>query len=247
MDKTIVGWLRRFKKQHGRAPRVLHIGNIANNAYKNAQMLRKMGIECDVLCHSYYHIMGTPEWEDSDFRGEYEDQNWPAWYKVKLGAFKRPRWFVQGKFETCMEYLVAKNEGDRHKAQQLWEQLGKENRTLPPVPVPRWYDARISSVLHVGKTLLERVRRLRCLTVMRLRQGCVRALHVGKTLLERVRRLRCLTVMGMRQGYVQALQYVHYVLRRWYRIYVGPWGFRVNCRELWEQMAMVPLPVRALL
>ena len=63
-----------------------------------------------------------------------------------------------------MEYLVAKNEGDRHKAQQLWEQLGKENRTLPPVPVPRWYDARISSVLHVGKTLLERLRRLGCLT-----------------------------------------------------------------------------------
>ena len=90
MDKTIVGWLRRFKKQHGRAPRVLHIGNIANNAYKNAQMLRKMGIECDVLCHSYYHIMGTPEWEDSDFRGEYEDQNWPAWYKVKLRGVQTP-------------------------------------------------------------------------------------------------------------------------------------------------------------
>jgi glycosyltransferase involved in cell wall biosynthesis len=218
MDKTAVDWLRRFKKQYGRAPRVLHIGNIANNAYKNAQMLHKVGIDCDVLCHSYYHIMGTPEWEDSDFRGEYEDQNWPAWYKVKLGAFKRPRWFVQGTFETCMEYLVAKNEGDWHKAQQLWEQLGRENRTLPPVPVPRWYDAFILDVLNVGKTLLKRLRRL-----------------------------RCLTVMGMRQGYVQALRYVHYVLRRWYRIYVGPWGFRVNSRELWEQMAMVPLPGRALL
>src|SRR5262245_65468115 len=37
------------------------------------------------------------------------------------------------------------------------------------------------------------------------------------------------------------------MLRRWYRIYVGPWGFRVTCRELWEKMAMVPLPAGALL
>jgi glycosyltransferase involved in cell wall biosynthesis len=218
MDTTVVDWLRRFQKQHGRAPRVLHIGNIANNAYKNAQMLRQVGIECDVLCHSYYHIMGTPEWEDADFQGDYEDQTWPAWYKVKLGGFKRPRWFVQGTFVTCMEYLIAKNEGDQHKAQQLWEQLGRENRTLPPVPVPRWYDVWIV-YLHT----------------------------MGKTLLQRLRRLFCFMVIGMSQICVQFLQYVYYGLHRWYRIYVGPWGFRANNRELWEQMAMVPLPVRALL
>ena len=60
-------WLDKFRQQHGRSPRVLHIGNIANNAYNNAKLLNKVGLECDVICYGYYHIMGCPEWEDADF------------------------------------------------------------------------------------------------------------------------------------------------------------------------------------
>lgn len=32
-------WLEAFRARHGRAPRILHIGNIANNAYNNAKLL----------------------------------------------------------------------------------------------------------------------------------------------------------------------------------------------------------------
>ena len=54
--------------------RILHIGNIANNAYLNAKILNEAGFECDVLCASYYHSMGNPEWEDADFEGVIKDQ-----------------------------------------------------------------------------------------------------------------------------------------------------------------------------
>ena len=47
-------------------PRVLHIGNIANNAYLNARILNEAGIPSDVLVYDYYHVMACPEWEEYD-------------------------------------------------------------------------------------------------------------------------------------------------------------------------------------
>ena len=61
-DQEIDQWLSDFREAEGRAPRVLHIGNIANNAYLNAKILNRRGFECDVICYDYYHIMGCPEW-----------------------------------------------------------------------------------------------------------------------------------------------------------------------------------------
>lgn len=43
--------------------RVLHVGNIAKNAYHNAEFLRRRGVEADVLCYDYPPIMGQPEWK----------------------------------------------------------------------------------------------------------------------------------------------------------------------------------------
>ena len=57
-------WLADFERKNGRKLRVLHIGNIANNAYNNARIQRQYGIEADVICYDYYHIMSCPEWED---------------------------------------------------------------------------------------------------------------------------------------------------------------------------------------
>jgi glycosyltransferase involved in cell wall biosynthesis len=225
MDKTAVDWIRRFKKQHGRAPRVLHIGNIANNAYKNAQMLRKVGIDCDVLCHNYYHIMGTPEWEDADFQGDYEDQFFPVWYKVNLRGFKRPRWFVQGTFETCLEYLIAKNGGDGYKARRLWQQLGKENRTLPPVSAPRWYETRV--LVHIPQGQQAIVREVKGFL---LALGC----------------LFYRTGVRMREVRRAGLGYVRRGVSRWYHIYAGQWGFRATGQQLREQLAWVWLPGRSL-
>ncbi len=63
----LVAELEEIKAYLGRPVRVLHIGNIANNAFHNAKLQRKLGLDADVLCYDYYQLMGCPEWEDSEF------------------------------------------------------------------------------------------------------------------------------------------------------------------------------------
>ena len=118
-----------FRRLHGRAPRILHIGNIANNAYLNAKLLNEAGYDCDVICADYYHIMSCPEWEDADFAGDIGDQFRPDWTRVDLRGFQRPRWFAQGPQATCLEYLIATRTGDTGTADRRWHELGLENRT----------------------------------------------------------------------------------------------------------------------
>ena len=105
-------WLDEFRQRNGRPLRVLHIGNIANNAYRNALVQRRIGIEADVVCYDYYHIMGCPEWEETDLSGEY-DAFWPDWWAIDVGNWRRPAWFVQGPLELCLEYLRATHSGNR--------------------------------------------------------------------------------------------------------------------------------------
>jgi len=74
-------WAAAWRGRLERAPRVLHLGNIANNAYLNAKILRSSGVEADVLCCDYYHIMGCPEWEDADLAGDHGSDDLPDWYR----------------------------------------------------------------------------------------------------------------------------------------------------------------------
>jgi glycosyltransferase involved in cell wall biosynthesis len=90
----------------GRPLRVLHIGNIANNAYNNARIQRQYGIEADVICYDYYHVMSCPEWEDGSFTGPAEG-NFPDWFSTSLKGFSRPDWFVQGPANLCLQYFRA--------------------------------------------------------------------------------------------------------------------------------------------
>ena len=46
----------------GAVVRILHVGNIANNAYNNAKFLRRKGVEADVLCYDYTHVMANELW-----------------------------------------------------------------------------------------------------------------------------------------------------------------------------------------
>lgn len=123
---SAAAWLREFEDRHGRPLRVLHIGNIANNAYINAKIQRRAGIEADVCCHDYYHVMGCPEWEDADFQGDVGDQFSPDWWAVDLHGFRRPPWFAQGKLRTCQRYLAARSRGDTRLQRLLWRQLRLE-------------------------------------------------------------------------------------------------------------------------
>jgi len=124
-------WLEAFRARRKRAPRMLHIGNIANNAYNNARLLNLAGLDCDVICYDYYHIMACPEWEDGDFTGEIDDHFRPDWTRVELNGFRRPPWFAQGPILACIDYLAARRAGDDARAQRLWAELAVANRTAP--------------------------------------------------------------------------------------------------------------------
>ena len=123
-------WLDDFYQFHGRAPRILHMGNIANNAYNNAKLMNEAGFDCDVISHDYYHAMGAPEWEDADLLATPKNMFDPNWSTITPLSYQRPRWFAQGPTKQCIDYLVARRAGAREeKAQRLWKILGFRNRT----------------------------------------------------------------------------------------------------------------------
>jgi glycosyltransferase involved in cell wall biosynthesis len=116
-------WLDDFESTHGRKPRILHVGNVANNGYNNAKVLVEAGFECHALCYDYYHIMGCPEWEDADFTGMVSDHFAPDWREVDLQGFERPRWFSQGPRIWAIAYLLATLQGRERSARLLWRWL----------------------------------------------------------------------------------------------------------------------------
>ncbi len=127
-----VEWLRFFEKKNNRPLRVLHIGNIANNAYLNSKFLTESGVVSHVLCYDYYHIMGCPEWEELNSIPVFEDSNKPQWYLCDQSSFLRPEWFVQGPLDLALDYLIALNEGNTKKKNKLWKKLGVLNATKAP-------------------------------------------------------------------------------------------------------------------
>jgi len=146
-------WLESFIHKHGRPPRVLHIGNIANNAYNNAKLLNNIGLDCDVICYDYYHVMGCPEWEDADFEGHIVDQFHPNWASVDLRGFQRPAWFAQGPLHLCAEYLIARRSNDAKKITACWARLATKNgtkrSTLAQFFAPKFYEYYSKSIRYL--------------------------------------------------------------------------------------------------
>jgi glycosyltransferase involved in cell wall biosynthesis len=108
--------------------RVLHVGNVANNAYLNAKLLNAAGLECDVLAYAHYHIMGCPEWEEGDFTGAI-DESRPDWSAVDLKGYQRPRWFAQGPIADAVAYLDARRTG-ASSAERRWRRLELRRRLI---------------------------------------------------------------------------------------------------------------------
>lgn len=129
MSEANADWLRGFHQKFDRRPTVLHIGNIANNAYNNAHLLNQAGFDCDVICYDYYHTMACPEWEDADFSTKIQNDNFPDWWRINLKGFKRPRWFAQGSLRTCIQYLIAKRTNST-ESDSLWLRLSIQNGLL---------------------------------------------------------------------------------------------------------------------
>ena len=72
-------------------PRILFLGNIAQNGYLLTKFLRAAGFPADLLIYSYTHLMGQPEWEDAEIRGN--PPHWDAdWRKHVADDYRRPPW-----------------------------------------------------------------------------------------------------------------------------------------------------------
>lgn len=132
------GWIKHFEATRGRKPRILHIGNVANNGYNNAKVLVEAGFDCDALCYDYYHIMGCPEWEDADFTGMVRDHFMPNWRDVDLRGFQRQHWFAQGPRYWAIAYLLARRAGRGREAAILWRILSFRQWLASKRP-SRWY------------------------------------------------------------------------------------------------------------
>ena len=116
---------------------MLHVGNVANNAYNNAKILRAAGVESDVLCYGNYHIMASPEWEEAEVDVARVDHQRPDW--SRLTAFERPRWFAQGPFPSASRYLETKSAGARRLAEWHWRVLDLRRQMIVG---DRWAPAR---------------------------------------------------------------------------------------------------------
>lgn len=108
--------------------RVLHVGNIANNAFNNASAQHRWGVDAEVICFDYYHIMGCPEWEEADFEGDYGDPFFPSWHRVNLQGYERPVWFAQGRAFACVSYLLARRHHDHPRERFWWQVMNLERR-----------------------------------------------------------------------------------------------------------------------
>ncbi len=119
--------LKRVEAHLGRPLRVLHIGNIANNAYNNAKIMRRYGIEADVLSLNSYHVTSTPEWEEGAIVDLAGSPQAPDWHLTTLRAgYKRPDWFIEGPGRLCIPYLHARKH-NRLLAMILGAMLGLHN------------------------------------------------------------------------------------------------------------------------
>lgn len=115
-DKAIIAdFVQDFHDKNGRAPRILHIGNVGNYGYVTAKIMRAAGIDADVFDPDFYHIMATPEWHEADVTGDYGDDFYPQWSRVAVtvdqAPYKRPDWVIQGKRDLCLGLMAARHAG----------------------------------------------------------------------------------------------------------------------------------------
>lgn len=160
-------WVISFQSEYGRKPRILHIGNIANNGYNNAKLMNQAGLDCDVLCADYYHIMGCPEWEDADFSQPVKDDFRPNWAELDLTSFQRPTWFAQGLRETCIDYLIAKREHSK-KASQLWRLLLADSLVINKSSLIGLTNGLnvVRNVIDIASMQFKKIRRFACKVIL---------------------------------------------------------------------------------
>jgi hypothetical protein len=95
---------------------VLHVGNIAHNAYFNELVLRKDGLQGCVVHFDAYHFASCPEWitlgKEGVDRELIGDDFFPNFFQFEKSEELRPKWFVQGPAFQSIAYLFTRYSND---------------------------------------------------------------------------------------------------------------------------------------
>jgi Glycosyl transferases group 1 len=159
--KASRAWPTEFRNIHGRAPRILHIGNIANYAWTNAVIMRRAGADCVVLDPDNYHIVSAPEWIEADVVGDPGDAFHPCWHGMTVDGFRRPEWFINGPTPFVLRELAAREQGQpvARKAYALLSRMyrrGIASRTGNPSSFRKMMESRGQAAV-AAKALLRRL------------------------------------------------------------------------------------------
>lgn len=124
--------------------RILHIGNIANNAYNIVKALReRTDIEADCYTNYYRHYISQPEWEDADI-GIVPCSDPMNWEKVDLRGFQRPAWY----FETRSQIL---QQTDSFRAKELLRILSLVQTQLPDRTILNYWKNLVGCLDRIGQ------------------------------------------------------------------------------------------------
>ncbi|MGI3903986.1 MAG: hypothetical protein ACRYGP_33275 [Janthinobacterium lividum] len=99
--------------------KILHVGNIAQNGYINASILRARGNDCDLVAPDLYHAGSSPEWYELS-TGDVDpallgnDPFFPNFYALGRTFPEIGDWVAQGPYLQTMMYLLLKRRGDPH-------------------------------------------------------------------------------------------------------------------------------------
>jgi glycosyltransferase involved in cell wall biosynthesis len=129
-------------------PRVLHLGNILNNGYLNAKVLRQHGWPADAVGVDYWHVQGQPEWDEVEIVDPSLDHFNPDWTRVDLHGFQRPWWFhdpLLAQIPEAAEHLRRREPGNYHG-------MPPTGSAALPLVEPRWKRGlrRAAGLLGVG-------------------------------------------------------------------------------------------------
>ena len=80
-------------KRRGVERTVLHLGNILNNGYLNAKVLRRHGWNAVAVGVDYWHVQGQPEWDEVEIIDPKLSHFDPDWSTIDVKGFERPWWF----------------------------------------------------------------------------------------------------------------------------------------------------------
>lgn len=145
--------------------RVLHVGNIANNAYLLAKAQRAHGIDAVVASPRPPFIMGFPEWEEVSFSLRDQHQLDDIAGRGPEGEdFASPDWFLSGSWDAIGAELArrwssapapAAPRGVRHAVERRldrsWPWI---RRTLISVIPPAWKPRLASTYLYAARRRL---------------------------------------------------------------------------------------------